>query len=117
VKGKVAAVGYCWGGSAAYLGACHASIQAAVCYYGTRILQFLDRTPQCPVMYHFGETDASIPPDKIETIKEVRPEGIFHVYPGAGHGFNCDERASYDEVSAALAFQRTLEFLNSKLNG
>jgi carboxymethylenebutenolidase len=107
--GRVGVVGYCWGGSVAYLAACELPIACAVSYYGTRILQMLEKKPKRPVMYHFGERDKSTPPEAIERIRAAHPEGVFHVYP-AGHGFNCTERADYEPQSAALARERTLEF-------
>ncbi len=108
--GPVGAVGYCWGGSLAYLAACALPVRAAVCYYGTRIAQMLDRKPRVPVLYHFGEQDKSIPPENIEKIRAAHPEGEYHVYP-ADHGFNCDQRASYEAASSQLALDRTLAFL------
>jgi carboxymethylenebutenolidase len=112
--GRVAAIGYCWGGTQAYLAACTLPVAAAVAYYGSGIAANLDRKPQHPVMYHFGERDKSIPPEAIEKIRTANPAGIFHLYP-ADHGFNCDHRAMYDADSAALARRRTLQFLAEQL--
>ncbi|HSD74076.1 MAG TPA: dienelactone hydrolase family protein [Steroidobacteraceae bacterium] len=108
--GKTGVVGFCWGGTIAYLAACETPIAAAVSYYGGRITQYLDRKPRCPVMYHFGEQDRGIPLTAVEQVRAAHPEGIFHLYP-AGHGFNCTERADYEAASAKLAFERTREFL------
>lgn len=108
--GRVAAVGYCWGGSLAYLAACELPVAAAVSYYGTRTLQYLDRKPKAPVLYHFGERDKSIPPEAIEKIRAAHPQGQYFIYP-ADHGFNCDHRQSFDAPSAKLARERTLAFL------
>jgi carboxymethylenebutenolidase len=113
--GRVAVVGYCWGGSLAYLAACELPIACAVSYYGGQIAKdHLGKSPRRPVMYHFGEKDPYIPPSDIEKIRAADPTGIFHVYP-ADHGFNCDERAAYDPASANLARERTLEFLVAQL--
>jgi carboxymethylenebutenolidase len=112
--GGVAAIGYCWGGTQAYLAACSLPVTCAVAYYGTGILANLGTVPRVPVMYHFGERDKSIPPEAIAKIRAARPEGLFHVYP-ADHGFNCDHRASYDADSAGLARRRTLDFLATEL--
>lgn len=68
-------------------------------------------------MYHFGSADKSIPPAEVERLQAAHPEGTFHVYDGAGHGFNCDLRPSYDAAAAALARRRTLDFLASRLAG
>ena len=112
--GRVAAIGYCWGGTLAFVAACQLPVAAAVAYYGTRITANLDKTPRVPVLYHFGAQDKSIPPENIEAIRVADPGGEFHVYP-ADHGFNCDHRASYDAESASLARTRTLAFLASQV--
>lgn len=109
--GRTGVVGYCWGGTMAYLSACEFSIAAAVSYYGGRITQYLDRKPRCPVMYHFGERDKGIPLATVAQVRAGHREGVFHIYP-AGHGFNCTERADYDPDSARLALERTLRFLS-----
>jgi carboxymethylenebutenolidase len=111
-EGKVAIVGFCLGGTVAFLGATRVpGLSAAVGFYGGRIVGFADEKPQCPTQLHFGEEDQGIPLTDVETIKQKRPEVEVYVYPGAGHGFNCDERASYNAESAKLAWGRTLDFL------
>ncbi|HXC59168.1 MAG TPA: dienelactone hydrolase family protein, partial [Steroidobacteraceae bacterium] len=115
-SGPVGLVGYCWGGSLAYLSACELPVRAAVSYYGTRTVQMLDRKPRAPVQYHFGERDKSIPPEAIDKIRAAHPAGEYYVYP-ADHGFNCDQRASYDAASAQLARTRTLDFFAKHLGG
>ena len=112
--GRVAALGYCWGGTLAYLAACELPVACAVSYYGGQIKDHLDRHPRRPVLYHFGEQDPYIPPTDIEKIRAADPAGTIHLYP-ADHGFNCDERASYDAASAQLARERTLGFLVAQL--
>ena len=112
--GRVAALGYCWGGTLAYLAACELPIACAVAYYGGQIVQHLDRSPRRPVMYHFGERDPHIPMSDVDRIREADPNGIFHLYP-ADHGFNCEDRGTFDAASAALARERTLAFLAQKL--
>jgi len=114
-SGRVATVGYCWGGALSYRAACELPIACAVVYYGKP--QDAGKKPQCPVMYHFGSADKSIPLSDVERFESAHPEGIFYTYDGAGHGFNCDQRASYDATAAALAYRRTLEFLASRLQG
>jgi carboxymethylenebutenolidase len=113
--GKVGAIGYCWGGALADLAACHCGVDAAVSYYGRHTATWLDLQPKCAVIYHFGGLDPLIPLETVHAIQEGRPEGIFFLYPEAGHGFNCDERHEYHEPSARLALRRTLEFLGEKL--
>jgi carboxymethylenebutenolidase len=109
-------IGYCWGGTVAWWGATRSrSFAAAVGWYGGGIAATKDERPNCPVQLHFGETDASIPMADVEAIRAAQPGvGIF-VYPGAGHGFGCDERGSYSAPDAALAQQRSLAFLAQHL--
>jgi carboxymethylenebutenolidase len=108
-SGRVGVVGYCWGGKISYVAACNLSIACAIVYYGGSITQELQKTPKCPVMYHFGERDKHIPPSDIAKIEAAHPKGEFYLYP-ADHGFNCDQRDSYDAASAALARERSLAF-------
>jgi len=114
-SGRTAMVGYCWGGAMSYVAAAELPIACAVVYYG-KASNFLDRKPKCPVMYHFGTEDQSIPMSDVDKIKAVDTKGTFYEYP-AGHGFNCDQRASFDAEAAALARQRTLEFFGRRLAG
>jgi carboxymethylenebutenolidase len=109
--GKVGVVGYCWGGTMAYLAAARLKMAAAVAYYGGGIDKYTAEKPRCPIMFHFGEKDAHIPLSAVEKIKAEVPEGIFHLYP-ADHGFNCTDRASFEPASAKLALQRSLEFFH-----
>jgi carboxymethylenebutenolidase len=115
-SGRLGMVGFCWGGKVTYVAACELQLACAVAYYGGNIAQSLDRKPKCPVMYHFGERDKHIPAEDVAKIKAAHPEGIFHLYP-ADHGFNCDQRGSYDAPSAALARKRTLEFFAEYVAG
>ena len=112
--GKVGVVGYCWGGSVAWLAACRLDLDAAVCYYGGNIHELRNETPRCPVMMHFGEEDQAIPLDQVEAVRKLHPKAIVHLYP-AGHGFNCDQRGSYHAASAKLARERTLKFFGKHL--
>jgi carboxymethylenebutenolidase len=106
----VAVVGYCWGGTMAWLAATRIDgLSASVGYYGGGIADAAAESPRCPVMLHFGETDASIPKDHYEKVQRLHPTLPIHVYP-AGHGFSCDARGSYEERSARLARERTLAF-------
>jgi carboxymethylenebutenolidase len=109
--GKVAVIGYCWGGTLAWLAAAEISLNAAVSYYGAGIPENLARAPKCPMMLHFGERDASIPPAAVEQIRASFPQGLYYLY-AAGHAFNNETRAEiYDAAAAALARTRTLGFL------
>jgi carboxymethylenebutenolidase len=108
--GRVGAVGYCWGGYLSWLAAARIEgFAAAVVYYGGGIGSVLGEKPRCPVLGHFGEHDAHIPLSEVDTWRKRYPEHPVHVYD-AGHGFNCDQRGSYDAKAAKLACERTLEF-------
>ncbi len=111
----VGVVGYCFGGGVAWLAANQLPIQASVCYYGGQIHDFIDAAPQCPTMLHFGELDAMIPLDHVAAIAAAHPDVEVYVYDRADHGFNCDIRDSYHPSAAALALQRTTEFLRANL--
>jgi carboxymethylenebutenolidase len=109
--GKVGIVGYCWGGTLAFAAACRLSgLTAAVGYYGGGIAAMADEKPKIPMILQFGDQDHSIPLADIEKIKAARPEVPVYVYPGAGHGFSCDERGSFNAAAAELAAKRTQEF-------
>lgn len=108
--GSGAVVGYCWGGTLAWLSATRLSPDAAVGYYGGGVAKHAGETPRCPTMLHFGETDHAIPLSDVEAVKAAHPGVPVHLYP-AGHGFNCDQRGSYDAASARAARERTLAFL------
>ena len=113
--GKVGVVGYCWGGYLAWLSATRLDgFAAAVSYYGGGIGSVAGETPRCPVLLHFGEKDHAIPLSEVETVRKAHPELDIHVYP-AGHGFNCDERGSYDAESARIARERSLAFFRQHL--
>ena len=114
--GPIGIVGFCMGGTMAFLAATRLSgLSAAVGYYGGRIVAYADETPKCPTQLHFGEKDASIPMSDVDIIKEKRPDCEIYVYKDAGHGFHCDERASYHKPSADIAWGRTQDFLRQHL--
>jgi carboxymethylenebutenolidase len=108
---KVGVVGYCFGGTMAWLSATRIDgVSAAIAYYGGGVADAAAEKPKCPVIFHWGETDASIPKEHWEKVKQHHPNLTQHVYP-AGHGFHCDERASYHKPSAEQAMERSLQFL------
>jgi carboxymethylenebutenolidase len=114
--GPIGIVGYCMGGTAAFLAACRVNaLSAAVAYYGGMIGNFADEKPRCPVQMHFGEKDEGIPLSTIEGIKKKQPQAEVYTYPGAPHGFACDERASFRQEAADLAWQRTMAFLTKNM--
>jgi carboxymethylenebutenolidase len=108
--GRVGVVGYCWGGAVAWAAAARVpGLAAAVPYYGGAIPSLASEQPRCPTMLHFGENDASIPLEKARAVAAAHPDVTTHFY-AAGHGFNCDQRGSFDATAAKLARERTLEF-------
>jgi carboxymethylenebutenolidase len=110
--GKTGITGYCWGGTVAWKAACTVDgLACAVPYYGGGIPGLIALKPKCPVLFHWGEKDQSIPLDKARQFAEAHKDQTHYFYP-AGHGFNCDQRGSYDVASAKLARSRTLEFLS-----
>jgi carboxymethylenebutenolidase len=112
--GSAAVVGYCWGGTVAHVAASELDLDAAVSYYGGGVAKMLDKQPRCPIVYHFGDRDHSIPLPDVEKIRDQYPDSTLYVYPGAQHGFNCDERASYSAPDAKVAFERSIAFLNEQ---
>lgn len=111
--GRVAVMGYCWGGSLAYLAAARlARLACAVGYYGAQIAAHADERLHVPVLLHFAERDEYIPPADIERIRQAHPEITIYDYPGTEHGFNCNDRHFYKPKSATLARERSLAFLD-----
>ena len=106
--GKVGDVGYCWGGAAAWMCATRIGVPS-VCYYGGGITGMPKADPKGPVELHFGAKDQMIPLDGVRKFQADHSETPIFIYD-AGHGFNCDERPSYDKKAAEIALQRTLAF-------
>lgn len=107
---KIAVIGYCFGGSIAWLAAARLKPVAVVGYYGGQIAKFAEENPQCPVMLHFGRQDAHIPRADVDKVKDAHPDVEIYWYD-AGHAFNCDARSSYNPEAAAIARERSLDFL------
>jgi carboxymethylenebutenolidase len=113
-SGKIAALGYCWGGTIAWRSAGHVEgIAGAVCYYPTQIGPHVAERPRCPVLMHFGESDPIATLEHAGQLRAAQCAQVeIQVYP-ASHGFNCDEIPAFDEPSAALALRRSLDFLRT----
>jgi carboxymethylenebutenolidase len=111
---KVGVIGYCFGGTLAWVAAARLHPAVAVGYYGGRIGNYAGETPSAPVMLHFGKQDAHIPAEDVEKVHAAHPEVEIYWYD-AGHGFNCDARGSYDKGAALEARERTLRFLKKHL--
>jgi carboxymethylenebutenolidase len=107
---KVGVIGYCFGGTVAWLSATRLKVDVAVGYYGGYIGKFAEETPKAPVMLHFGKQDTHIPKEDIDPLQAAHPEVEVYWYD-AGHGFNCDARSSFEPASAKLARERSLPFL------
>ena len=114
-KAKVGVVGYCFGGLLTWLSSCRLkNISAASAYYGGGIPDNAALTPACPTILHFGDQDAHIPMDSVQAFIAEQPGLPVYLYT-ADHGFNCDQRASYDADAAKLALERTLNLFNNNL--
>jgi carboxymethylenebutenolidase len=112
---KSGVIGYCLGGLLAWLSAARLHPDAAVGYYAGRIGNYAAETPKVPVELHFGKLDTHIPAEQVEKVHVAHPDVEIHWYDGAGHGFNCDMRASYNPEASALARKRALAFLKKHL--
>jgi carboxymethylenebutenolidase len=109
--GKVGIVGYCWGGTVSWKSASSVDgLSCAIAYYGGGIPGLIGEKPKVPVMFHWGETDQSIPLEKAKEVAAAHKDQQHFFYP-AGHGFNCDQRGSYNAEASKLAKSRSLEFL------
>jgi carboxymethylenebutenolidase len=111
---KVGVIGYCFGGTMAWLSATRLDPNAAVGYYGGQISRYAAEAKHCPVMLHFGKLDQHIPRAEVDKVKAAHPDVVVHWYD-AGHGFNTSDRASYNADAAKLARERSLEFLKKNL--
>jgi carboxymethylenebutenolidase len=124
-NGKIGAVGFCLGGTLAYLFAATARVDdrgpdAVISYYGSGIHDMLGLAEQieCPIMFHYGDNDPYIPAERIAAVEQAvsgKPGVVVHHYD-AGHAFsNWDAPSMYDEQAAATAWSRTLQFLTEHL--
>lgn len=110
--GRVAALGYCWGGSLAFLATCRLEgLVCAVAYYGAQIAGWSAEVPRAPVLMHFADHDEYIPLGDVDAIRAARPEVEMFIYPDTEHGFSCNDRQFYKAEPAALARARSLAFL------
>lgn len=110
--GKVGMVGYCWGGYVTWMSAARVpGLAGAAVYYGggSTTDAAIAEQPKCPVIAHYGERDSMISVESVKKLAAAHPKQTVHLY-AADHGFNCDQRGSYDAPSAKLARERTLAF-------
>ncbi len=129
-KNKIAIIGFCLGGFAAVLSACRLPVAAAISFYGgginkdrpgmrlTPLLKEFSKI-QCPVLLVYGEKDHGITADDVEVTRSAmeaaKRKYDLRVYPGAEHGFFCDERASYSPDAARTSWSETLAWLSTAL--
>jgi len=111
---KIGVIGYCYGGTMAWVTACRFHPDATVGYYPGGVGHYAGETPSCPVMLHFGKQDTHIPADEVEKVHSAHPEVEIYWYD-AGHGFNCDARSSYNAAASKEARERSLAFLRKHL--
>ena len=112
--GRTGVIGFCLGGTVAWLAAAQPGIACAVGYYSVKIDAHLGSKPACPVLLHFGRTDTSIPMSAVEAVRAAYPEVDVQDYD-AGHAFNRDDDVSFNPQAAATAWRRTLDFLGRNL--
>jgi len=115
--GRVGIVGYCWGGLLTWRAACElGGLDAAVPYYGGGMTDEADREPVCPVLCHFAGDDSYIPLPGVQAFQAAHPDVQVHIYPAVHHGFNCEQRGSYNAAAAQLARERSLAFFAKHLS-
>ena len=109
-RGKVFIVGYCYGGSMAWLAAAKLEgLSGSSSYYGSMVQANAALTPMCPVIVHLGRLDTHIPADDVKAaLAAANPEVPVYIYEEAGHGFNNEDPERYHKASAELARQRTV---------
>ena len=108
--GKVGIVGYCWGGLLVWRAAEKVrGLSAAVAYYGggMTVGKEPSRQTSVPTMAHFGDQDAHISVASVKAFEQAHPDVEVHLY-AAPHGFNCDQRGSWNAGAAATARERSL---------
>jgi len=105
--GSIGVVGFCMGGSLAWLSSTRLPFKAAVCYYGGQVAKYAKEKCLCPTIMHFGKQDQGIPMTTVDEFKAAQPKIPVFLYD-AGHGFACNERGSFNQVAADEAWKRTL---------
>jgi carboxymethylenebutenolidase len=107
--GKVFIVGYCYGGSLAWLAAARLDgLSGASSYYGSMVQANASLKPKCPTIVHLGRLDG-IPADDVKAaVQAANPDTPVYIYEGAGHGFNNEDPQRHAPDAAELARRRTL---------
>jgi len=114
-RGRVFIVGYCYGGSLAWLAAGKVEgLSGASSYYGSLVQANAELKPMCPAILHLGRLDAGIPADEVKAaVQGAHPHVPVYIYEDAGHGFNNEDPARHNTESADLARKRTLELFGA----
>ena len=116
IAGKVAIMGFCFGGTVTWLASCRCDLDAGIAYYGSNMCDYPDEQPNCPVICHVGDLDTAVPPEDVAAFQERCPEVHWNLYPGAQHGFENSTRAvRYAAAATALARERSLAFLRDQV--
>jgi len=110
--GRVAIMGFCFGGTVTWIAACRCALDAGIAYYGSDMCDYADEDARCPVICHVGALDNIVPPEHVAAFEARHPDVRWYVYPGAHHGFdNRGRPARYSATASALARARTRAFL------
>jgi carboxymethylenebutenolidase len=115
--GKTAISGFCTGGTWAWRAAAHLAFAAQVNFYGSHVGQFIDLTPRCPTIMHYGDSDTIADIATVNRIAAAHPDVSAHIYPGAGHAFFNLEQETFDGEAAALAWSRSVTFMDRHVAG
>ncbi|MBT5048574.1 MAG: dienelactone hydrolase family protein [Rhodospirillaceae bacterium] len=114
--GKVAIMGFCFGGTVTWLAACRCDLDAGIAYYGSNMCDYPEETARCPVICHVGDLDTAVPPADVAAFQEKHPDVYWYVYEGVQHGFDNQTRpVRYDADATTLAHERSLAFLRDKI--
>jgi carboxymethylenebutenolidase len=117
-NGKVAMLGFCFGGLYAHLGAARLGIDAAGAFHGTRIGGAPGETVRigCPVSFHFGDADPVVPMDEVEAIGQANAghaNAEIAVHPGAAHNFSMPYKPGYHAAAAKTSRDAVLRCFKS----
>ena len=116
-NGKVAVMGFCFGGSYAFLGAARLGTDAGIAFHSGGISPFLDEAANinCPLSWHWGDEDHAAPPEEIEKVQAAfagMGGAELYIYPGGKHGFmQPTNPAAYDEAIRDASWARAMEVL------
>jgi carboxymethylenebutenolidase len=114
--GKIAIMGFCFGGTVTWLAAGRCDLDGAIAYYGSNMCDYPDEAAHCPVICHVGDKDTAVPPSDVAAFQEKQPDVFWHIYEDVVHGFDNHTRpARHDSDATKIARERTLDFLREKI--